>query len=114
MFMKHYLDFLTLIVPFRDLKTPFLALTESEISAMLFQNRLLIIVSIASLSIAALFYAYYTQTLKNEQKLSAYIGESEHRMSALMSNLPGMAYRCRNDRNWTMQYVSEGDRKSVV
>ena len=106
--MKHYLDFLTLIVPFRDLKTPFLALTESEISAMLFQNRLLIIVSIASLSIAALFYAYYTQTLKNEQKLSAYIGESEHRMSALMSNLPGMAYRCRNDRNWTMQYVSEG------
>ncbi|MDP3306403.1 MAG: diguanylate cyclase [Erysipelotrichaceae bacterium] len=103
-----YLEFVTIIKQFRVLKTPFLALTESEISAMLFQNRLLILVSIASLGIAALFYAYYTQTLQNEQKLSAYIGESEQRMSALMANLPGMAYRCRNDRNWTMQYVSEG------
>ena len=25
-----------------------------------------------------------------------------------MGNLPGMAYRCLNDRNWTMLVVSEG------
>jgi diguanylate cyclase (GGDEF)-like protein/PAS domain S-box-containing protein/putative nucleotidyltransferase with HDIG domain len=108
MFMKLYLNLLNVIDEIRVSITPFFAISESEISAMLFQNRVLIIVSIASLGIAALFYAYYTQTLKNEQKLSAYIGESEQRMSALLSNLPGMAYRCRNDRNWTMQYVSEG------
>jgi len=34
--------------------------------------------------------------------------ESERRLSTLMSNLPGMAYRCKNDRNWTMEFLSEG------
>ncbi|MCG8696824.1 MAG: hypothetical protein MI922_02125, partial [Bacteroidales bacterium] len=34
--------------------------------------------------------------------------ESERRLKRLMSNLPGMAYRCLNDDNWTMEFVSEG------
>jgi PAS domain S-box-containing protein len=34
--------------------------------------------------------------------------ESERMRSTLMSNLPGIAYRCKNDRNWTMEFVSEG------
>lgn len=106
--MKLYLNLSIFIQQIRVAITPFLAMTESEISAMLFQNRLLIFVSIISIFIASIFFMYYTQTLKNEQKLSAYISESEQRMSALLANLPGMAYRCRNDRNWTMQYVSDG------
>lgn len=34
--------------------------------------------------------------------------ESERRMADLLHNLPGMAYRCRNDRNYTMEFLSEG------
>ena len=34
--------------------------------------------------------------------------ESRRILLTLMSNLPGMAYRCLNDRNRTMQFVSDG------
>ncbi len=34
--------------------------------------------------------------------------ESRRALLALMSNLPGMAYRCRNDKDWTMDFVSQG------
>lgn len=42
--------------------------------------------------------------LKSEERAR----ESERRLSTLMANLPGMAYRCQNDRNWTMEIVSAG------
>jgi PAS domain S-box-containing protein len=34
--------------------------------------------------------------------------ESERSKAVLLSNLPGMAYRCENDEEWTMRYVSAG------
>ena len=34
--------------------------------------------------------------------------EGERRLSTLMNNLPGMAYRCRMDSYWTMEFISQG------
>ena len=36
------------------------------------------------------------------------LAESERRLSTLMANLPGMAYRCLNNEFWTMKFVSNG------
>ncbi len=34
--------------------------------------------------------------------------ESERAFVTLINNLPGAAYRCRNDKDWTVQYMSDG------
>ena len=45
-----------------------------------------------------------TQRKRLEQSLQ----ESERSKSVLLSHLPGLAYRCLNDRQWTMKFVSDG------
>lgn len=45
-----------------------------------------------------------TERVKTEKDLQ----ESERSYAVLLSNLPGMAYRCKYDRKWTMLFVSDG------
>lgn len=48
-----------------------------------------------------------TDRVKAEEALR----ENQRVLSTLLSNLPGMVYRCRNDRDWTMEFASEGCRE---
>lgn len=43
--------------------------------------------------------------------VEAYNQLSPERMEMLLHDLPGIAYRCRNDANWTMLFISEGCRE---
>lgn len=45
-----------------------------------------------------------TERIKNETTLNEYRVITEN----LLKNIPGMAFRCLNDRHWTMEYVSPG------
>ncbi|SDO87525.1 PAS domain S-box-containing protein/diguanylate cyclase (GGDEF) domain-containing protein [Halomonas shengliensis] len=42
------------------------------------------------------------------QRSEAVARESERRLETLLNHLPGMAYRCLNDTDWTMLVVSQG------
>jgi PAS domain S-box-containing protein len=48
------------------------------------------------------------QDIAQRTEVEAALRETQRTLSTLMSNLPGMAYRCRNDPARTMAFVSEG------
>ncbi|MCX7670564.1 MAG: GAF domain-containing protein, partial [Anaerolineae bacterium] len=45
-----------------------------------------------------------------QRKAEAALHESQRAYATLLSNLPGIAYRCRNDPQWTMEFISDGCR----
>ncbi|PJZ49117.1 PAS domain S-box protein [Leptospira saintgironsiae] len=42
------------------------------------------------------------------KKTETALKESERQLSTLIRNLPGIAYRCAYDPNWTMEFISDG------
>lgn len=46
--------------------------------------------------------------ISNRKRLELDLIESDRSKAILFSNLPGMAYRCSNDRHWTMRFISNG------
>ncbi|PJZ77247.1 PAS domain S-box protein [Leptospira neocaledonica] len=42
------------------------------------------------------------------KKTETALKESERQLSTLIRNLPGIAYRCAYDHDWTMEFISEG------
>lgn len=61
------------------------------------------------LLMALLFYGVFYLVLRSRERAGRkMIREGERRLAVLFSNLPGSAFRCANDRNWTMEFLSEG------
>lgn len=54
------------------------------------------------------FLQAIVRDITDRKKSERIISEQKRELSTLMSNLPGMAYRCANNINWTMEFVSEG------
>ncbi len=54
-------------------------------------------------------FTVFTDITKLKQTEDA-LHESRRKLETLLANLPGLAYRCRIDTEWTMEFVSEGCR----
>ncbi len=52
--------------------------------------------------------AHVVRLAIERHELLGALKESQVRLATLVENLPGMAYRCRNDPHWTMTHVSDG------
>ena len=50
----------------------------------------------------------FLRNISDRKKLESGLIESERSKSVLLSNLPGIAYRCDLDRDWTMRFISQG------
>ncbi|MHC1774555.1 MAG: PAS domain S-box protein [Lentimicrobium sp.] len=46
--------------------------------------------------------------ITERKKAEVALRESERQKATLISNLPGFVYRCLNDQDWTMQFISDG------
>jgi PAS domain S-box-containing protein len=63
-----------------------------------------VFITVTALLVYYLLRQEFAQLKQSEDKLR----ESERQLTTLMANLPGMAYRCRNDEYWTMTFASNG------
>ncbi|HPC95002.1 MAG TPA: PAS domain S-box protein [Sedimentisphaerales bacterium] len=70
----------------------------SEISASLMRD----------VSGRSLGFVIITSDITDRKRAEDALRESERKLSTLMANLPGMAYRCLADDQWTMLFVSQG------
>src|SRR4051812_41906257 len=57
---------------------------------------------------AGLLYFLIQRELSNRQAVQKVLQENQRALASLMASLPGMAYRCRNDKDWTLVFASEG------
>ncbi len=56
-------------------------------------------------------HIYIIRDITERKEMEKALKESERSKSVLLAHLPGLAYRRYVDRQWTMQFVSEGCRK---
>ena len=57
---------------------------------------------------ALVLYLLVDRAMREIRQSEKALTESKRTLATLLSNLPGLAYRCVNDRDWTMEFVSDG------
>jgi len=57
---------------------------------------------------SSLYYEFFIIDVSDRVNAEVTLIESERSKASLLSNLPGFAYRCKNDEHWTMQVLSKG------
>ena len=69
-----------------------------------------IILILFLLTVSFIFFLFKkaNQEITGKKKLEDELAESERKLSTLMDTLPGMVYRCANDKDWTTLFVSKG------
>lgn len=50
----------------------------------------------------------FSRDITSRKQMERDLEESERSKAVLISNLPGVAYRCKNDADWTMTFLSDG------
>jgi len=58
--------------------------------------------------ISSSMYICLLEDISARKKSEEALRESERSKSVFLSHLPGLAYRCKYDKDWTMEFVSEG------
>ena len=54
------------------------------------------------------FYQSIGRDITDRKRTEEEMRESNKKLSTIINNLRGVVFRCNNDRNWTMQYISDG------
>ncbi|MBI3994846.1 MAG: PAS domain S-box protein [Nitrospirae bacterium] len=54
------------------------------------------------------YFIVQIEDIDTRRRAEQALQESQRALSTLISNLPGMVYRCRNDKDWTVEFASVG------
>lgn len=52
--------------------------------------------------------AVFAEDITERKDMENRLRERERQLTTLIGNLPGFVYKCLNDRDWTMEYISDG------
>lgn len=61
-----------------------------------------------TIKISDVFLLNIIQDISDQKKIELSHQENQRLLATLLESLPGMAYRCKNDPDWTMEFVSAG------